>query len=30
MSRTKLGGASQWVEIPDLKTGALTLSGLFL
>ncbi|HEY8234633.1 MAG TPA: VWA domain-containing protein [Vicinamibacteria bacterium] len=30
LSRTKLGGASQWVEIPDLKTGALTLSGLFL
>jgi VWFA-related protein len=30
ISRTKLGGASQWVEIPDLKTGALTLSGLFL
>jgi VWFA-related protein len=30
LSRTRLGGASQWVEIPDLKAGALTLSGLFL
>ncbi len=27
---TQLGGASQWVEIPDLKDGTLTLSGLFL
>jgi len=30
LSRTRLGGASQWVEIPDLGAGALTLSGLFL
>jgi VWFA-related protein len=30
MSRTRLGGASQWVEIPDLKSGALALSGVFL
>ena len=30
LARTRLGGASQWVEIPDLKGGALTLSGLFL
>jgi hypothetical protein len=30
LSRTKLGGASQWVEIPDLKDGALALSGVFL
>jgi VWFA-related protein len=30
VSRTKLGGASQWVEIPDLKDGALALSGVFL
>lgn len=27
---SQLGGASQWVEIPDLKSGALALSGLFL
>jgi hypothetical protein len=27
---TQLGGASQWVEIPNLKDGALTLSGVFL
>jgi len=27
---TQLGGASQWIEIPDLKDGTLTLSGVFL
>jgi len=27
---TQLGGASQWVEIPNLKDGTLTLSGVFL
>jgi hypothetical protein len=29
-SRSRLGGASQWVEIPDLANGALALSGVFL
>lgn len=27
---SQLGGASQWVEIPDLGDGSLALSGLFL
>ncbi len=27
---TQLGGASQWVEIPNLRDGALTMSGVFL
>jgi hypothetical protein len=29
-SMTQLGGASQWVEVPNLKDGGLALSGLFL
>ena len=27
---TQLGGASQWIELPDLKDGTPTLSGVFL
>ena len=30
MAKQKLGGSSQWIEIPDLKSGALALSGVFL
>jgi VWFA-related protein len=30
MAKQKLGGSSQWIEIPNLKDGALALSGVFL
>ncbi len=30
MGKQKLGGSSQWIEIPNLKDGALALSGVFL
>jgi VWFA-related protein len=30
MGKQKLGGSSQWIEIPDLKSGALAMSGVFL
>jgi hypothetical protein len=30
MAKQALGGSSQWIEIPDLKSGTLALSGVFL
>ena len=29
-ARTQLGGASQWVDVPNLQDGTLTMSGVFL